>query len=997
MLELINISKTYKPKKGAPVRALKSVTLSFDDRGMVFVLGKSGCGKSTLLNLIGGLDIADSGEIIIEGKSTGSFKESDYDRYRNEYIGFVFQEYNLLEDMTVGENISLAMELQGNTSDKGRLEEILEQVGLKGYAQRKTNELSGGQKQRVAIARAMVKNPKIIMADEPTGALDSATGKAILDTLKELSESRLVIVVSHDREFAEQYGDRIIELEDGEVIKDENRGERNKGIKEREKTEKSERTFKSAGLPYRRALAMGAKTMRKKRLRLAITILLCFLSFTAFGAVDVMAHFDRNYASQTALKFNEDCISINGSILGYEYTKWNRKSGIESSCADLQKIREMTGLDFQGVLGNTMTGLRLWNKELLNDDGKNYYTGALSGILPATQDFFRSQGYELIGRMPENDSEIVITKYIFDQYARAGFYMQDGHIPPEQIDGIQDFLNKKPTIDYKRFGASEYEYVSIPELTIVGVVDTKADPDGRIKNMDLKGVDYNYAARNYFEKGYHSLFYVTQSLYDYVLHSLPQPDGTGFGRTVPVRIGDFSFQGAATSQALNKTQKIVWLDGKGDRRELAENEIVIGYSEAGKLWPCLGERVEKSMSCRYSKSHINDTVRFSKIDLYAFRKGGAACVAYCEEAENITSEELEIYKQYCLENKYIFKDLGSLRTSDLLGHDYSFSYFNHEAMSEDDWRFSYACYLSTIHKAGGHYNGGIGYEFDVDGGYNHNVTGRKSGEEIDEENSNRIFVDNRLENAMASAKKTFAEDYTVSYSNVSRDLSYDVSFDGDPIVVGIYVPEDGYPDNFVINDTLYEKSFDYEDMTYTYLVAPITDDEDVLRKIVELNYSADSRRGFVCNNVSFVAVNFLANPFSVLTPFLKWAGAILAGFSILLLGNYISISISAKKKEIGILRALGASKRDIFAIFINECVIITAIILILAITSVLIVCVGFNTELPNSFGIQIKALNFGIRQLVLLLGLGVGATFISSAIPLYMLSRKKPIDCISDR
>ena len=327
-----------------------------------------------------------------------------------------------------------------------------------------------------------------------------------------------------------------------------------------------------------------------------------------------------------------------------------------------------------------------------------------------------------------------------------------------------------------------------------------------------------------------------------------------------------------------------------------------------------------------------------------------------------------------------------------MGYYVEFSYENHEAMSEDDWRFSYACYLSstddTITIDSEIYN--------VDGGYNHNVTGRKSGEEIDEENSNRIFVDNRLENAMASAKKTFAEDYTVSYSNVSRDLSYDVSFDGDPIVVGIYVPEDGYPD-FVINDTLYEKSFDYEDMTYTYLVAPITDDEDVLRKIVELNYSADSRRGFVCNNVSITAVNFLANPFSVLTPFLKWAGAILAGFSILLLGNYISISISAKKKEIGILRALGARKSDIFAIFINECVIITAIILILAITSVLIVCVGFNTELPNSFGIQIKALNFGIRQLVLLLGLGVGATFISSAIPLYMLSRKKPIDCISDR
>ena len=157
MLELKNITKTYQPKNGAPVQALKDVTLSFEDKGMVFVLGKSGSGKSTLLNIIGGLDFADSGEISIDGKSTKQFKEKDYDAYRNTYIGFVFQEYNILNEFTVGENISLALELQNRKGEKQKVEEILKEVDLEGYADRKSNELSGGQRQRVAIARAIIK------------------------------------------------------------------------------------------------------------------------------------------------------------------------------------------------------------------------------------------------------------------------------------------------------------------------------------------------------------------------------------------------------------------------------------------------------------------------------------------------------------------------------------------------------------------------------------------------------------------------------------------------------------------------------------------------------------------------------------------------------------------------------------------------------------------------------------------------------------------------
>lgn len=224
MLEIRNLEKTY-GKEGLIVRALDNVSLQFQDKGMVFLLGKSGSGKSTMLNLIGGLDKADSGEIIVKGRNSKNFTQADFDSYRNTYIGFVFQDYNLLEEFTIKENIALSLKLQGLPSNDAAINEILSQVGLEKMGDRLPNTLSGGQMQRVAIARALIKNPEIIMADEPTGALDSKTGEAIFDMLKKLSEDKLVIVVSHDRDFAERYADRIIELSDGRVVADYTKGE----------------------------------------------------------------------------------------------------------------------------------------------------------------------------------------------------------------------------------------------------------------------------------------------------------------------------------------------------------------------------------------------------------------------------------------------------------------------------------------------------------------------------------------------------------------------------------------------------------------------------------------------------------------------------------------------------------------------------------------------------------------------------------------------------
>ncbi len=223
MIKIKNLNKTYKSRKTTH-HALKDINIDFADTGLNFILGKSGCGKTTLMNLIGGLDKFDSGDIIVKHLSLAKASNTAKDRLRNTVIGFIFQDFNLIEHMTVIENVSVSLKLQGsNKGDKELklVKKAIADVGLGDLGNRKINELSGGQKQRVAIARALIKNPDILLCDEPTGNLDDDTSNNIFELLKEISRTKLVIVVSHNDKLAYHYGDRVINILDGQIIKDE--------------------------------------------------------------------------------------------------------------------------------------------------------------------------------------------------------------------------------------------------------------------------------------------------------------------------------------------------------------------------------------------------------------------------------------------------------------------------------------------------------------------------------------------------------------------------------------------------------------------------------------------------------------------------------------------------------------------------------------------------------------------------------------------------------
>ena len=266
MLKLIGINKIYKAGD-MEVHALKNINLEFRESELVAVLGPSGCGKTTMLNIVGGLDKYTSGDLIINGISTKEYVDSDWDAYRNSTIGFVFQNYNLISHLTVIENVELALTLSGVSASerRARAEQALKEVGLETQFNKKPNQLSGGQMQRVAIARALVNNPDIVLADEPTGALDSVTSVQIMELLKEVAKTRLVIMVTHNGDLADRYANRIIRLLDGEIISDTN------PIDSEILTENVARRPKKTSMSFITAFKLSLKNLFTKKLRTFVT------------------------------------------------------------------------------------------------------------------------------------------------------------------------------------------------------------------------------------------------------------------------------------------------------------------------------------------------------------------------------------------------------------------------------------------------------------------------------------------------------------------------------------------------------------------------------------------------------------------------------------------------------------------------------------------------------------------------------------------------------
>ena len=1064
MLEVKNLTKVYKPKKGEPVTALDDVSLKFPETGLIFILGKSGSGKSTLLNIMGGLDKADSGEIIIKDKSSKDFSQADFDSYRNTYLGFIFQEYNILNEFNVGQNIALAIELQGRKATDEQINEILQEVDLADFAKRKPNEMSGGQKQRIAIARALVKNPDIIMADEPTGALDSRTGIQVFDTLKKLSKKKLVIVVSHDREFAESYGDRVIEFKDGKVISDiekytaqaEKKSESvsiidnkiisikkgytltkedvalindylqnnnaiisidetsNRDLKKFariddsdnkecfkntdestiKRTDQSEFKLIKSKLPFKASFKMGASGLKSKPARLVFTIILAVVAFTMFGFVDTISAYNKITTTTNSLYDSKEvslAYSKEKRIDADDYSYYN-ESLLKDE--DIQLINQQVGISAKPVLSNDYNGLNQIFTENAAIKGTSYnssYKAQTYGLMDYYDSFISDTGFTFVaGREPHNNNEIAISKYTYEAYAKLGFRDALNNISDEDMQRKtpNEFLNLNPKISSSKGG----------EFTIVGIIDTGFDRE-HFASLDNPGDGGFFASmllmelENCLRYGYAGMVYTNKGYVEGLVNELK--NGTNAQKFQNAGI-NYTYNG--NYQNISSAYDIANVKIAGDNT-ITNQDVFVQYFDGVAS---LGEYD----LVVYLYTYLNLVNYFNDLTEDELPEWVKKYNNRWEYQSNWRNEQIEEYlKPYVEEFKNSGVKAGYYTTIDnvLVWWEYD-SYYDEYGQivkpdTPTDWnnysneeiKNMFMNYLYFLNETEGedYHQAGISINQKDYNNYQDELWSK-----YDE---SLFYKDVMFECFKNGSIKQGMNILTSETGNIWGSTYIDgISFR----ICGVYYSptmQNG-EQPAVISSSCYSKLVDKESGYYTCAIAPMFKDKNLINNAVvfankENNTGVDGYRFNMQNGVCYLlnSVDSLLTDFSQI---FLWVGVGLAVFAALMLLNYISTSISYKKREIGILRAVGARASDVFSIFFNEATIIALINFVFAIFATFGVVMYLNSYIAKEYMLNITFLNFSIRQVLLMLAISLATAFVSSFGPVYAIAKKKPVDAI---
>ena len=411
MLKLKNITKTYKTEGTEDVQALKGIDIEFRKSEFVSILGQSGCGKTTLLNIIGGLDRYTTGDLVINGKSTKNFKDKDWDAYRNYSVGFVFQSYNLIPHQSVLANVELSLTISGYSAKEKRQKaiEALESVGLGDQIHKRPNQLSGGQMQRVAIARAIVNDPDIILADEPTGALDTKTSTQIMDLLKEISNDKLIIMVTHNPEIAEKYSTRIVKLVDGKVTDDSN------PYNEKEEVEENKYANKKTHMSFITALKLSLNNLMTKKGRTILTAFAGSIGIIGIALILSLSSGVNKYITdiqkETMLSYpieieatSMDLSSILGDTSFYELNEADHEN--DAVYSDIKGIERVSKVSMT-MAKNNLTDFK---KYLDNKESRIHEYLGENGVVYSYSTYFDLYSYDPDGKLVNADGSTFETK-----------------------------------------------------------------------------------------------------------------------------------------------------------------------------------------------------------------------------------------------------------------------------------------------------------------------------------------------------------------------------------------------------------------------------------------------------------------------------------------------------------------------------------------------------------------------------------------------------------
>ena len=1068
MLKVKNLVKIYKiGKTKETVKALNNVSIDFPETGLVFLLGKSGSGKSTLLNAIGGLDTFNSGEIIIKGKSSKDFSQSDFDSYRNTFIGFIFQEYNVLEEFSVAKNLSIALELQGKKADREAVNNLLSQVDMLPFAKRKPNQLSGGQKQRVAIARALIKNPEIIMADEPTGALDSNTGKQVMDTLKKLSETKLVIIVSHDREFAEIYGDRIIELKDGKIIQDVTKKEIEsrktdsgvsiiddkiihikKGIQltnddlnkitsvlktqtahsdviisidenandqvkkanfitdegnkeafvetlpedvvQKNYDPKNFKLIKSQ-LKFKDSFKMGASALKNKVGKLVFTILLSFIAFTMFGVIDTVSTFNRASAVfHTVDQFNKKTVSI----LKEEKGEWSNDT-VAFKEEDVRAIKhKFPDIDIKRVVGaNIRFGNNYYSDtysktlrigELNNSSNNPSLIPYFSGMTHVTEQEMAELGLSFTsGRLPVEDNEIAISKHIFDA-AKA-------------LNTNENITEESLLTTHKT--CSTWDGTT---YTIVGIIDDGSDYS-EYMNMSSAEVGSDYMLQQKIAReldfGFSNMCYISQNHYENLLNKptnlslyVSHPEYESHGNSVQLNelttLADayYKYSNGYINEFVSNS-RITYKNGSIYKNNafvnLNDNEVIIYKNHFDNLFNTDDSNREATLQSStpltfgvYEYNYTDDdyTTLIATYTAVGYYNSSSSNFMYCNsntitELNNAKAEEYE-YLKFKNGANVVGDPIWALQgytIEEKFNIDYSW------VKNKEEYVDFYIDYYKVAGANGNLLDGDGNF---IELGENEVILSKWS--------LSGIAQDEELENLIQNG---LTVNLTKDYEGESTVISLKV------VGVTSDYSSEIYTSSATLDGTLGDLLSGFD-----YAIAILSDNsktnEDFIKYCETFNNLGYK---FTVQTGATPILDQFGDTLEEVAEVLLYVGIGFAVFAALLLMNFISTSISYKKREIGILRALGARGSDVFGIFFNESAVIALINFALATIATIVTSIILNNVIITKLGLDLVLLSVGIRQILLLFGVSMGTAFLSSFLPVMKIARKKPIDAINNR
>ena len=899
MIELKEVCKVYKSKSGESFKALDNFSYSFLNRGLVGIYGDSGCGKTTLLNLIGGIDTLTSGDILIDNKSLTKFKNKELDAYRNQEIGFIFQEDNLIDNLNVFENVSLALSLRKINSKKRKelVSESLKEVGILDKEKKYPSELSGGEKQRVTIARALIKKPRIILADEPTGSLDKENSFEIMKILKELSKKYLVIVVSHDENLLNEFSDEIIKIAKGKIVgtKTINKINDEKDLKKKEN--------KLTSLKVYDGFKLSLKNISYKKFKTFIVSLTLSLSIASLGLV----------------------LGIQNGVTSYINT-------LESETLS----RYPVSIEPTGLITNDIFELAE-NEGSFTDEEK-----VISSI--NSNSFLRTNNLsnEFIEYLNNIDEEYKDAIVINDSTPMNVLYFDTlsekvEHFTSSNNSFLNDFSNNTSII-----------WRALPQ-----------------DNEDILN-DYDVLKGSYPKNKNEAVLVVNASneVNQNILNSL------GFAGILD-KNNKISFD-----DIIGRRFKIIDNDDFYKMRNIPLNEREVSAIFLKRGYDLYNDNLKLSDGLSYQNllNEINNKDT-DNLDLNEYKEEFKELIKYVDvlDEAKINIDEIDFNDEEALFN--FLSSLVSTRYLDSyreLNEEELLSFYNDESKGTEIKisgiiRPKKDTLVSSL-------NPGVYYSSILDEEYKNN----NNPNFVDLNNDGKISQD---EDKRSKIAKSYESNIFVRFDGEFKLCVREII--GDPIESDDYI-------NYILNRTKF--GLDENITSITIFPSNFEEKSAILRYIDEYNALQSDENKIIYTDLTAIVFNNLETITNLISLVLIIFSALCLVVAVLLESLISYSNISERKHDIGILKSLGASKKDIFKIFSFESLIVGLISGLISLLLILISGLSLNGFFNSLFDVSGSIVNLSFLLIIIVILLGLFLQFISSFIPTLIYSQKTPIE-----